>query len=72
LAESGRLRIREDIELLLNSTATLSHLGDRHAFRPYGIFGGSPARSPRASSILRAMASGSIARRRAKSAATIS
>jgi len=65
------LRIREDIELL-NSAATLSHLGDRHAFRPYGIFGGTPARSPRASSIPRAMASGCIPRRRAKSAATIS
>ena len=25
---------------MLNSTAVLSHLGDRHVLRPYGIFGG--------------------------------
>jgi N-methylhydantoinase B len=36
-----RLWRPEDIELL-NSTATLSHLGDRHVFAPYGIFGGKP------------------------------
>ncbi|MGE0765279.1 MAG: hydantoinase B/oxoprolinase family protein [Hyphomicrobiaceae bacterium] len=35
----GGCGIRKDIELL-NSTATLSHLGDRHVFAPYGIFGG--------------------------------
>ena len=26
----------------MNSTATFSHLGDRHVFQPYGIFGGKP------------------------------
>jgi N-methylhydantoinase B len=26
----------------LNSIATLSHLGDRHRFAPYGVFGGKP------------------------------
>jgi N-methylhydantoinase B len=35
----GGCGIRKDIELL-NSTATFSHLGDRHVFQPYGIFGG--------------------------------
>jgi N-methylhydantoinase B len=35
----GGCGIRKDIELL-NSTATFSHLGDRHIFQPYGIFGG--------------------------------
>lgn len=37
----GGCGIRKDIELL-NSTAVLSHLGDRHVFQPYGIFGGKP------------------------------
>jgi N-methylhydantoinase B len=37
----GGSGIRKDIELL-NSTAVLSHLGDRHVFAPYGIFGGKP------------------------------
>jgi len=37
----GGCGIRKDIELL-NSTATFSHLGDRHVFKPYGIFGGKP------------------------------
>jgi N-methylhydantoinase B len=37
----GGCGIRKDIELL-NSTAVLSHLGDRHLFAPYGIFGGKP------------------------------
>jgi N-methylhydantoinase B len=37
----GGCGIRKDIELL-NSTATFSHLGDRHVFQPYGIFGGKP------------------------------
>lgn len=37
----GGCGIRKDIELL-NSVATLSHLGDRHVFAPYGIFGGKP------------------------------
>jgi N-methylhydantoinase B len=37
----GGCGIRKDIELL-NSTAVLSHLGDRHVFAPYGIFGGRP------------------------------
>ncbi len=35
----GGCGMRKDIELL-NSTAMLSHLGDRHKFQPYGIFGG--------------------------------
>ena len=35
----GGCGLRKDIELL-NSTAVLSHLGDRHKFAPYGIFGG--------------------------------
>ena len=37
----GGCGIRKDIELL-NSAATFSHLGDRHVFQPYGIFGGKP------------------------------
>ena len=37
----GGCGIRKDIELL-NSTAMFSHLGDRHVFQPYGIFGGKP------------------------------
>jgi Hydantoinase B/oxoprolinase len=37
----GGCGIRKDIELL-NSTAVLSQLGDRHVFQPYGIFGGKP------------------------------
>ncbi len=37
----GGCGLRKDIELL-NSTAVLSHLGDRHVFAPYGIFGGKP------------------------------
>jgi N-methylhydantoinase B len=37
----GGCGIRKDIELL-NSAAVLSHLGDRHVFAPYGIFGGKP------------------------------
>ena len=35
----GGCGLRKDIELL-NSTAVVSHLGDRHKFPPYGIFGG--------------------------------
>lgn len=35
----GGCGLQKDIELL-NSTATLSHLGDRHVYPPYGIFGG--------------------------------
>jgi N-methylhydantoinase B len=35
----GGCGIRKDIEVM-NSTATLSHLGDRHVFAPYGVFGG--------------------------------
>ncbi len=35
----GGCGLRKDIELL-NSSAVLSHLGDRHRFPPYGIFGG--------------------------------
>ncbi|MGI9409329.1 MAG: hydantoinase B/oxoprolinase family protein [Hyphomicrobiaceae bacterium] len=35
----GGCGLRKDIELL-NSTAVFSHLGDRHKFPPYGIFGG--------------------------------
>ncbi len=37
----GGCGLRKDIELL-NSTAVLSHLGDRHRFQPYGLFGGGP------------------------------
>lgn len=37
----GGCGIRKDIELL-NSAAVLSHLGDRHRFAPYGLFGGQP------------------------------
>ena len=37
----GGCGVRKDIELL-NSTAVFSHLGDRHVFQPYGIFGGKP------------------------------
>jgi N-methylhydantoinase B len=37
----GGCGLRKDIEIL-NSTAVLSHLGDRHKIRPYGIFGGKP------------------------------
>jgi N-methylhydantoinase B len=37
----GGCGIRKDIELL-NSSAVFSHLGDRHVFQPYGIFGGKP------------------------------
>ena len=35
----GGCGVRKDIELL-NSKATLSLLGDRHKYRPYGLFGG--------------------------------
>ena len=37
----GGCGLRKDIELL-NSAAMLSHLGDRHRFQPYGLFGGGP------------------------------
>ncbi len=37
----GGCGLRKDIELL-NSSAVLSHLGDRHRFQPYGLFGGEP------------------------------
>jgi N-methylhydantoinase B len=37
----GGCGIRKDIELL-NARAVFSHLGDRHVFEPYGIFGGKP------------------------------
>jgi len=37
----GGCGLRKDIELL-NSKATFSHLGDRHVFEPYGLFGGKP------------------------------
>ena len=37
----GGCGLRKDIELL-NSTAVLSHLGDRHRFQPYGLFDGQP------------------------------
>ena len=37
----GGCGLRKDIELL-NSTAVLSTLGDRHRFQPYGLFGGQP------------------------------
>ena len=39
----GGCGLRKDIELL-NSTAVFSHLGDRHRFAPYGLFGGEPGR----------------------------
>ena len=51
----GGCGIRKDIELL-NSTATFSHLGDRHVFQPYGIFGGKPG--ARAESILNPQGNG--------------
>ena len=35
----GGCGLRKDVELL-NSTATLTLLGDRHRFQPYGLFGG--------------------------------
>jgi N-methylhydantoinase B len=35
----GGCGLRKDVELL-NSVATLSLLGDRHRFEPYGLFGG--------------------------------
>jgi N-methylhydantoinase B len=37
----GGCGLRKDVELL-NSTATLSLLGDRHRFAPYGLAGGEP------------------------------
>ncbi len=37
----GGCGVRKDVELL-NSSATLSLLGDRHRFQPYGVFGGQP------------------------------
>ena len=37
----GGCGLRKDIEML-NSTAVLSHLGDRHRFPSYGLFGGEP------------------------------
>ena len=44
-AGAGKFRggcgVRKDVELL-NSTATLSLLSDRHKFQPYGVFGGQP------------------------------
>lgn len=46
-AGAGRFRggcgLRKDIELRAGR-ATLSLLGDRHVFEPYGLFGGSPGR----------------------------
>ena len=39
----GGCGLRKDIELC-NSSAVFSHLGDRHRFAPYGIFGGQPGR----------------------------
>lgn len=39
----GGCGVRKDIELL-NGHATLSLLGDRHAFQPYGLFGGLPGK----------------------------
>ena len=44
-AGAGRFRggagLRKDVELLCDE-ATLSLLGERHRFRPYGLFGGMP------------------------------
>ncbi|OUU55184.1 MAG: hypothetical protein CBC15_13295 [Candidatus Endolissoclinum sp. TMED55] len=37
----GGCGLKKEIEIL-NSTATLSHLADRHKFQPYGVFGGQP------------------------------
>jgi N-methylhydantoinase B len=37
----GGCGVRKDVELL-NSSATLSLLTDRHRFQPYGVFGGQP------------------------------
>ena len=39
----GGCGLRKDIELR-SGTATLSLLGDRHVFEPYGVFGGGPGR----------------------------
>jgi N-methylhydantoinase B len=39
----GGCGVRKDVELL-NSTATLSLLSDRHRFQPYGVFGGEPGK----------------------------
>ena len=39
----GGCGVRKDVELL-NSSATLCLLGDRHRFQPYGLFGGQPGR----------------------------
>ena len=37
----GGCGVRKDIEIV-NSAATLSMLGDRHVYRPWGLFGGKP------------------------------
>jgi N-methylhydantoinase B len=37
----GGVGLRKDVELLCDD-ATLSLLGERHRFRPYGLFGGAP------------------------------
>ncbi len=39
----GGSALRKDVELL-NSSAVMTLLGDRHAFEPYGLFGGRPGR----------------------------
>jgi N-methylhydantoinase B len=39
----GGCGIRKDVEILCAS-ATVSLLGDRHRFAPYGLFGGQPGR----------------------------
>ena len=62
----GGCGIRKDIELL-NSKAVFSHLGDRHVFEPYGIFGGKPGALAESILIRRATANGCIPRRRARS-----
>jgi N-methylhydantoinase B len=42
----GGCALRKDVEIL-NSTATVTLLGDRHRFQPYGLFGGRPGVSAR-------------------------
>jgi N-methylhydantoinase B len=39
----GGCAIRKDVEIL-NSTALVTNLGDRHVHAPYGLFGGRPGR----------------------------
>ena len=53
-AGAGKFRggcgVRKDVELL-NSSASLCNLGDRHVHQPFGLFGGKPGVWPKPSSI---------------------